>query len=144
MAINKISTFVKYSRGKIGLKQEELAQKAGVGLRFIRELEQGKETLRMDKVNQVLSLFGQQLIVANKKIFDPYEILLKYFNNNVRIFLINKQKLEGSIIAPIYENNELKSWQFIANKNATEFQKTENNNLIQEIEHGTIENVENL
>ncbi len=34
---------------------------SGVGLRFIRELEQGKETLRMDKVNQVLSLFGAEL-----------------------------------------------------------------------------------
>jgi uncharacterized pyridoxal phosphate-containing UPF0001 family protein len=40
---------------------QELAEKAGVGLRFIRDLEQGKTTLRMDKVNQVLKLFGQEL-----------------------------------------------------------------------------------
>ena len=55
---NYISNFVKYNRSKLRITQEELAEKAGVGLRFIRELEQGKETLRMDKVNQVLALFG--------------------------------------------------------------------------------------
>ncbi len=43
------------------MTQEKLALKAGVGLRFLRELEQGKSTLRMDKVNQVLQLFGQEL-----------------------------------------------------------------------------------
>ncbi|MCB0807335.1 MAG: helix-turn-helix transcriptional regulator, partial [Bacteroidales bacterium] len=43
------------------LTQQQLALKAGVGLRFIRDLEQGKKTLRMDKVNQVLKLFGQEL-----------------------------------------------------------------------------------
>jgi y4mF family transcriptional regulator len=53
--------FVKERRKKLKLTQTELASKAGVGLRFIRELEQGKKTLRMDKVNQVLILFGHQL-----------------------------------------------------------------------------------
>lgn len=43
------------------LTQSELAEKAGVGLRFIREMEQGKETLRLDKVNQVLQLFGYEV-----------------------------------------------------------------------------------
>lgn len=42
------------------LTQQEFAQKAGVGLRFIRELEQGKPTLRLDKVNQVLGMFGYE------------------------------------------------------------------------------------
>ncbi|MDR2816718.1 MAG: helix-turn-helix domain-containing protein [Proteiniphilum sp.] len=56
--------FVKSKRKSLGLSREELAQKAGVGLRFLRELEQGKETLKMDKVNQVLMLFGAQLGVA--------------------------------------------------------------------------------
>lgn len=54
------SEFVKERRKQVKLTQPELAQKAGVGLRFIRELEQGKETLRLDKVNQVLQLFGYQ------------------------------------------------------------------------------------
>ncbi len=43
------------------LTQPELAERAGVGLRFLRELEQGKKNLRTDKVNQVLNLFGQTL-----------------------------------------------------------------------------------
>ena len=56
-----ISKFLKEKRKKDGLTQPELATKAGVGLRFIRELEQGKKTLRIDKVNQVLILFGHEL-----------------------------------------------------------------------------------
>ncbi len=48
------------------LTQEELAAKAGVGLRFIREAEQGKQTLRMDKVNQVLALFSAELTPISK------------------------------------------------------------------------------
>lgn len=56
-----IRDFVKGQRKIHGLTQVDLARKAGVGLRFIRELEQGKRTLRMDKVNQVLQLFGKTL-----------------------------------------------------------------------------------
>jgi len=53
-----LSEFVKFKRSNAKLTQPELAEKAGVGLRFIRDLEQGKPTLRLDKVNQVLLLFG--------------------------------------------------------------------------------------
>lgn len=56
-----LSDFLKDRRKKLSLTQQELAFKAGVGLRFVREIEQGKTTLRMDKVNQVLKLFGQEL-----------------------------------------------------------------------------------
>lgn len=56
-----IADFVKEMRKKFNLTQVDLADKAGVGLRFVRELEQGKQTLRMDKVNQVLRLFGRQV-----------------------------------------------------------------------------------
>jgi y4mF family transcriptional regulator len=56
-----ITTALKELREKAGLTQVELAKRSGVGLRFIRELEQGKTTARMDKVNQVLALFGHHL-----------------------------------------------------------------------------------
>jgi y4mF family transcriptional regulator len=56
-----LADFVKEKRKSVKLTQPELAEKAGVGLRFIRELEQGKETLRLDKVNQVLQLFGYEV-----------------------------------------------------------------------------------
>ena len=57
----KLKDYVKKQRKIHGLTQMKIAQKAGVGLRFIRELEQGKTTLRIDKVNQVLQLFGKTL-----------------------------------------------------------------------------------
>ncbi len=59
--MGELSQFVKERRKLLGLTQEDLSFKAGVGLRFIRELEQGKESLMMDKINQVLYLFGHQL-----------------------------------------------------------------------------------
>ena len=57
----KLDTFIKERRKTLGLTQPELAEKAGVGLRFIREMEAGKATLRLDRVNAVLALFGQEL-----------------------------------------------------------------------------------
>ena len=56
-----IASFVKVRRKLLRLTQPELAMRAGVGLRFVRELEQGKKTLRLDKVNQVLALFGAEV-----------------------------------------------------------------------------------
>ena len=53
--------FIKERRKLLNLTQQDLADKAGVGIRFIRDMEQGKITLRMDKVNQVLNLFGHEL-----------------------------------------------------------------------------------
>ena len=55
---DELIQFVKQRRKQLGMTQSDLAERAGVGLRFIRDLEQGKRTLRMDKVNKVLALFG--------------------------------------------------------------------------------------
>jgi y4mF family transcriptional regulator len=65
----KIATFIKAKRKNLGLTQVILAEKAGVGLRFVRDLEQGKPTLRLDKVNQVLDLFGSEVGVI-RKVYD--------------------------------------------------------------------------
>ena len=59
-----LSEYVKQMRKEHNLTQVELSEKSGVGLRFVRELEQGKQTLRLDKVNQVLSLFGTEVGVV--------------------------------------------------------------------------------
>lgn len=61
-----LSVAVKELRKKYGLTQEELAMKSGVGLCFIRKLEQGKTSLRMDKVNLLLDLFNYELIPTRK------------------------------------------------------------------------------
>lgn len=62
MERNQLSITLKQLRKEYNLTQEDMAFKAGVGLRFVREMEQGKRTLRMDKVNQVLELFNLQLV----------------------------------------------------------------------------------
>lgn len=56
-----LSKYVKEMRKQYNLTQVELSDKSGVGLRFVRELEQGKQSLRLDKVNQILSLFGAEV-----------------------------------------------------------------------------------
>ena len=55
---NEISAFIKMKRKEYGYTQEAFALRSGLGLRFVRELEQGKQTLRLDKVNQALAMFG--------------------------------------------------------------------------------------
>lgn len=65
-AMNNLSTTVKMLRKQYKLTQEELSLKSGVGLRFVRDLEQGKETLRLDKVNQLLDFFNYEMVATQK------------------------------------------------------------------------------
>ena len=60
-----LSKYVKAMRKQYNLTQVELSEKSGVGLRLVRELEQGKQTLRLDKVNQILNLFGSEVGVVS-------------------------------------------------------------------------------
>ena len=66
MKITHLSKVVKNLRKEHGLTQEDLAMKSGVGLCFIRNLEQGKASLRMDKVNQLLDLFNYELTATKR------------------------------------------------------------------------------
>ena len=59
-----LSKYVKAMRKQYNLTQVELSEKSGVGVRLVRELEQGKQTLRLDKVNQILNLFGSEVGVV--------------------------------------------------------------------------------
>jgi y4mF family transcriptional regulator len=61
-----LSKTIKAKRKENGLTQEDLSLKSGLGLRLIREIEQGKTSMRMDKVNQLLNLFGMELVPAPK------------------------------------------------------------------------------
>lgn len=60
-----IAIFVRERRKELGYTQAILAERAGVGLRFLRELELGKKNLRLDKVNQVLEFLGGEIYVRN-------------------------------------------------------------------------------
>ncbi len=66
MSMNSLSATVKMLRKQYNLTQEELSLKSGVGLRFVRDLEQGKETLRLDKVNQLLDFFNYEMVATPK------------------------------------------------------------------------------
>lgn len=65
--MNRIAEFIKTNRKSAGLTQEAFAMRSGLGLRFVRELEQGKETVRMDKVNVALAMFGMEAIPGKKE-----------------------------------------------------------------------------
>ena len=65
--MNIIGNYIKEERKKAGLTQEEFAMRSGLGLRFVRELEQGKETVRLDKVNQALAMFGKEAVPGDRR-----------------------------------------------------------------------------
>lgn len=64
--MNNLSAIVKQLRKQYNLTQEDLSLKSGIGLRFVRDLEQGKETLRLDKVNQLLNYFNYEMTATSK------------------------------------------------------------------------------
>ncbi len=65
--MNTIGKTIKIERKRAGLTQVEFAMRSGLGLRFVRELEQGKETVRLDKVNQALAMFGMAAVPGKKE-----------------------------------------------------------------------------
>ncbi len=140
----EISNFVKFSRGKLGMTQEELAKKAGVGLRFIRDLEQGKASLRMDKVNQVLELFGYRMIPRTNRILDAYDILINHFNKSVRFELKNKKTIYGIIVDSVSTNNEIVGWKYIPNDKVIDYIKTKSRDTEQFVQHAEIDSIENI
>jgi y4mF family transcriptional regulator len=137
-----IASFVKYQRSRLKLTQAQLSERAGVGLRFIRELEQGKETLRMDKVNQVLQLFGYALSAKPVRILDPYAILLHFVDENVHLYLKNKKEVVGFLVEPLYEGGEVKAWGFVSADDYPVYRKTKAPELVQIIPHPDIERIE--
>ena len=65
--MNRIAEFIKTNRKAAGLTQEEFAIRSGLGLRFVRELEQGKPTVLMDKVNIALAMFDMEAVPGRKE-----------------------------------------------------------------------------
>ena len=65
--MKRLSEFVKKRRKEAGLTQEAFAERVGVALTVVREIEQGKTNLNMDKVNLVLKMFGHELAAVSTK-----------------------------------------------------------------------------
>lgn len=142
--MNNFSAFVRFQRKKLGITQEELAAKAGVGVRFIRELEQGKPTLQLNKVEQVLGMFGFQLSPARPRM-DAYNIYWNYLNKGVKITLNNKLIKYGVILEEIIDKKENKiiAWKFVPNNNAIQYQQKPDDKLTEMIVHSDILALEN-
>jgi y4mF family transcriptional regulator len=137
-----LAAFIKDLRKRLRLTQEELAERAGVGLRFIRDLEQGKTTLRMDKVNQVLALGGYSLVPSREN--DPYDIYRNHINKPVKISLKHHRVLDGVIIDAVRDAGEITGWKFVPNNKALEYQQTNNEALVAEIRNRDITRIENI
>jgi y4mF family transcriptional regulator len=140
--MSKISDFVKYQRKKLNLTQEELADKAGVGIRFIRDLESGKETIQLDKVDQVLALFGFSVTPDNQHL-DPYYVRWHLFNIAVKITLIDKSEKYGIIIQEIITpvENKITAWKFVPNNHAIQYQQKPDDSLTEIIQHASIRQI---
>lgn len=69
--MNELSTLIREYRKQANLTQEEFALLSGLGVRFVRELEQGKPTVRLDKVNQALALLGFKMAPVPIKMKEP-------------------------------------------------------------------------
>jgi y4mF family transcriptional regulator len=142
--MNNVSLFIRFQRKKLGVTQEELAKKAGVGIRFIRELEQGKKSVQLDKVEQVLHLFGFELSPSKQRL-NPYDLYWNYLNKGVKITLWNKIIKYGIIVEEIIDKKENKifAWKFVPNNNAIQYQQKPDDKLTEMIIHSDIFSIEN-
>lgn len=136
--ITNIAAFTKYHREKQRLTQEQLADMTGVGLHFIRDLEQGRSKLRLDKVNQVLSFFGFHLaphVNAN----DPWQIWHTFINKAVTITKKNKQQVAGFLITEVTdEKNNIVAWKVLPNLQALEWKEKKDDSLLVKVEQDEI------
>lgn len=65
--MEQLSEFVKRRRKQTGMSQQEFAERAGVALTVLRKIEQGKGSLQLEKVNQVLKMFGHELAPVSSR-----------------------------------------------------------------------------
>jgi y4mF family transcriptional regulator len=139
--ITNIAAFVKYHRDKQKLTQEQLAEMTGVGLHFIRDLEQGRAKLRLDKVNDVLSFFGFHL-GPNINGNDPWQIWHTFLGEAVTITKTNKEEVIGFLIREIKdEKNNIIAWKVLPNLKALEWREKKDNSLLIEVKQSEIADI---
>ena len=138
-----LSAFLKYSREKLNLTQEELAEKTGVGIHFIRDIEQGKPSLRIDKIDKVLSLFGYRMGPILDTI-NPYKIWMTYKDQNqaVEIIFRDRTKKEGFLIKELRDDKgHIAGWNLLPLAFALAWKQKENDLLLQQIWLKDIEDI---
>ncbi len=139
--LSSIAAFVKYNREKAKLTQAQLADTTGVGIHFIRDLEQGRSKLRLDKVNQVLSFFGFH-ISPSVKANNPWQIWHTFMGKPVTITKTNKQKVVGFLMKEIRdEKSNIVAWKVLPNLKALNWQKKEDDSMLVEVKHDDIEEI---
>ena len=137
-----ISNFVRYNRNRFKLKQEELAEKTGVGLRFLRELEQGKKSLRMDKVEQVLHFFGHRISSLPEEIMDANAILLNGLQKKIKIDSGRDGIFSGIIIGFRIKNHQILHWLIVSEDKLKEYKTTKHPSNLTFVVHADIKNWE--
>jgi len=138
---SSIAAFIKYNREKLGLTQEMLADKTGVGIHFIRDIEQEKPSLKMDKVNKVLALFGYRLAPVADTI-DPYQLWFSYRDKAVEITLKDRRKASGFLVKEIRDERSIVAWKLVPFPNILEWRSKEDDALVEIIKQQDIENIE--
>ena len=73
--MNRLAEFVKERRKQVGLTQEEFSYKTGIALTVIRKIEQGKTNLNLNSVNQVLAMFGHEMVPVDSRSLDTHDKL---------------------------------------------------------------------
>lgn len=141
---NSIAAFIKYNREKLDLTQEKLADKTGVGIHFIRDIEQGKPSLRMDKVNKVLALFGYRLAPVADAI-DPYQLWFSYKDKAVEITLKDRRKVSGFLVKEIRDDrNSIVAWKLVPFPNILEWMSSEDDAFVEIIKQQDIDSIKRL
>lgn len=140
--ISNIAAFVKYHREKEKLTQEQLADMTGLGLHFIRDLEQGRSKLRLDKVNDVLSFFGFHL-GPNANENDPWLIWHKFINKAITITKTDKRKIVGFLIREIRdEKSNIIAWKVLPNPKALAWKEKKDDALLVEVKQNEIAEID--
>jgi hypothetical protein len=121
------------------LKQEELARKAGVGIHFLRDLEQGKESQKMEKLNQLLRYFGYCLSPVPEKMACPYSILSEALEKKIKIYLRKNGSISGTLVGFQTKNDHIIRFKIVADDYLKEYKSTHHPSLVQFVEHIDIE-----
>lgn len=141
---SSLAAFIKYNRDKLNLTQEMLAEKTGLGIHFIRDIEQGKSSLRLDKVEKVLALFGYKMAPVVDDI-DPYQLWFSYKDKPVEITLKDRRKVSGFLVREIRdERSSIIAWKVVPFPNILEWTTREDDSLVEIIRQQDIDNIELL